>query len=171
MLLCLSLCFRVTNSSVVNVLTYSLFTCMWITAKTGLLRCFLYFFLFLTFVCCHAGIFSEFSQSLCTRLLRFNELTPFPAMWSSWSSCRVPSKRFLVDSSAWTMHAYFVLRVSEVRQVSLYFPPLILQSIVAGIGTPNFLRAFWIVSLNSHPLDQWSKYRAIFWHCQASVSR
>ena len=30
MLLCLSLCFRVTNSIVVNVPTYSLFTCMWI---------------------------------------------------------------------------------------------------------------------------------------------
>ena len=40
-----------------------------------------------------------------------------------------PSKRFLVDSSASAVHTYFVLRVSEVLQVSLYFLPLILQGI------------------------------------------
>ena len=36
----------------------------------------------------------------------------------------------------------FVLPGSEVRQVSLYFPPLILQTIAAGIGTSNFFQAF-----------------------------
>ena len=40
------------------------------------------------------------------------------------------------------MHAYFVLRISEVLQVSLYFLPLIWKGIAAGIGTSNFLRAF-----------------------------
>ena len=34
-------------------------------------------------------------------------------MWSSWSSWRVPSMRFLVDSSASTMHAY--LRLGRIR--------------------------------------------------------
>ena len=64
--------------------------------------------------------------------------------------CRVVlSKRFLVDSSASTMHAFFVLWVPEVLQVSLYFPPLVMQGIAAGIGSSNFLRAFFIVSLNS----------------------
>ena len=85
-------------------------------------------FLFLTFVSCQAGIISSFSHSLsaaafasgvfinwgiginlCTRLWRFNELIPFPAMWSSWSLCGVPSMRFLVDSSASTIHAYLCL--------------------------------------------------------------
>ena len=78
--------------------------------------------------------------------------TPFPAMWSSWSLCRVPPKSFLVDSSASTMHAYFDLRVSDSPQVCpanarratglLYSRPLVLQGIAAGIGTSNFLRAF-----------------------------
>ena len=69
------------------------------------------------------------------------------------------------------MHAYFVLRVSEVRQVSLYFHSLILQGIAAGIGTSNFLRASkksffelfirWIIEV---------KYCSIFWRYQALVS-
>ena len=42
------------------------------------------------------------------------------------------------------MHAYLVLRVSGVRHVALYFLHLILQGKGAGIGTSNFLCAFWI---------------------------
>ena len=123
---------------------------------------------FLTFVSCYPGISQvslilyplllfasgihiawSIGVKLRTRLQWLNELIPFPAIWSSWCLCRVPSKGFLVDSSASTMHAYFVLRASEVWQVSLYCPPLILQGIAAGIGNSNFVRAFKIVSLNS----------------------
>ena len=63
-------------------------------------------------------------------------------MWSSWSLCRVPSKRFLADSSASTMHAYFVLRVPEGLQVSPCLLLLILQGTTAGIVTSNFFSAF-----------------------------
>ena len=48
----------------------------------------------------------------------FSELIPFSAIWL----CRVPSKRFLVDSPASTMHAYFVLGASGLRKVSLSVP-------------------------------------------------
>ena len=93
-------------------------------------------------------------------------------MWSSWFLCRAPSKRFLVDSSASTMHAYFVMRSSGVRQVSLYFLPLILQGIAAGIGTSNFLRAifhsfnelriFWINEVNTAQSSSVFKLRFVF---------
>ena len=56
---------------------------------------------------------------------------------------------FLVDSSASTMEAYFVLPASRVLQVSFYFLLLILQGMAAGIGTSNFFSAFPTVSLNS----------------------
>ena len=72
---------------------------------------------------------------------------PLPAMWPSWSLRWVPSKRFLVDSSASTMHVFVVLRIPDVRQVFLFFTPMVLQGIAAGIGTSNFLRACLIVFL------------------------
>ena len=43
----------------------------------------------------------------------------------------------------------FVLCSSTVRQVSLYISRWSLQDIAAGIGTSNFLRAFFTVPLNS----------------------
>ena len=59
----------------------------------------------------------------------------------------------LVRSSASTTQAYFVLRFPILRWVN---PPLfigILTGIAAGIGTSNFLRAAFIVSLNSSSFD------------------
>ena len=59
----------------------------------------------------------------------------------------VPSKRVLVDSSASKMHASFVLSVPEVRQVSMYSRPVVLQSICCWHR--NFLlspRMFWLPS-------------------------
>ena len=117
-------------------------------------------FLFLTFVSCHASIFSIFPLFVhccfriwCVHCFRHRNNFVF---WivvvqrvDSFPCNRVPSARFLVDSSDSTMHAYYVLRASGVRQVSLYVPLMILQGIAAGIGTSNFLRAFLIVSLNS----------------------
>ena len=82
--------------------------------------------------------------NLCTWLQWLTELIRFTAVWSSWSlCCRVPSKRFLVDSWASTMRAYLVSGVSGLRQVSLYVHLLILQGIAAGIGTSNFLGRFF----------------------------
>ena len=47
------------------------------------------------------------------------------------------------------MHGFFVLQWSKKLQVSLYSLRLVLQNIAAGIGTSNFLRVFFIISLNS----------------------
>ena len=81
-------------------------------------------------------------MNLCTRLQWLNEFTPFAATWSSWYLCGTPSNRILKDSSASTIQAYLVL-----------VPPLqftgVLQGIAAGIGTSNFLRAFFMILLNS----------------------
>ena len=59
--------------------------------------------------------------------------------------------RFLADSSASTMQAYFVLYFPMLRQVSLLLWHIgILQGIAAGIGTSNFPRAFefFIIRIN-----------------------
>ena len=105
----------------------------------------------------------EACEILFTRLKRLDEFIPFPAIGSSCSLWRDPSMRFLVDSSASTTEAYFVLRFFSTLQVSLYFSRRVLQGIAAGIGTSNFLRAFFMVSLKIlHQLDQWGKYHAIF---------
>ena len=78
-------------------------------------------------------------------------------MWSSWCLCRVPSKRFLVDSSASTTQASFVLRFPIRRWASPLLFIGILQSIAAGIGTSNFLRAAFSVSLNSSSFGSMKK--------------
>ena len=52
---------------------------------------------------------------------------------------------------------YFILQTPEALQVSRYSRPLVLQGIAAGIGTSNFLRAFWTVSSNS------SSYGSMKW--------
>ena len=44
---------------------------------------------------------------------------------------------------------FFVVQLSKTLQVSLYSSRLVLQRIAAGIGTSHFLRAFFIISLNS----------------------
>ena len=81
------------------------------------------------------------------------------------------AKVFDVDSSASTMHANFVLVASGVQQVSLCSLLLILQNIAAGIGTSNFLRAFfsgffevrifWINDVNTGQSS--SVVKASFW--------
>ena len=70
-------------------------------------------------------------------------------MWSSRFLWRDPSKRCLVNSSASTMHAYFVLHFFSTLLVSLYLSRWVLQGIAAGIGTSNLLRAFFMSCLNS----------------------
>ena len=147
------------------------------------------FFCFWPLSSCYAGIFSSFSHdfstaafasgifiasgigiNLCTRFLWFSEiLFPLPAIWSSWALWRGPSIRFLADSSASTMHACFVSRLSKTLQVSLYSSRLVLQGIAAGIGSSNFLRAFfhnvleffirWINEVNTTHLPNIAKLR------------
>ena len=125
-------------------------------------------FLFLTFVSCHAGILSSFSHSFSTaafasgilnawgigmnlwpRLWWVKEFVPFAVMRSWWCLCPAPSSLGLVYSSASTTQACFVLRFPILRWVSPLLFIGILQGIAAGIGTYNFLRAAFIVSLNS----------------------
>ena len=70
-------------------------------------------------------------------------------MWSSWYLWGTPSNRILTDSSASTIQANVVSRFPTLRQVSPRHFAGVLQSIAAGIGTSHFLRAAFIVSLNS----------------------
>ena len=112
----------------------------------------------------------------------------FPCSRTIMILCRDPSMRFLVDSSASTMHAHFVLVASGLRQVSLYFPPLILQCVAAGIGTYVFHCSFellirWINEVNTAQSSSVVKLRFIdstflflfsvrcFWHLFPSLQR
>ena len=47
------------------------------------------------------------------------------------------------------MHAFFVLRVPEVLQVSLYFPPLVQGKIPLIFNSFLVLRICWISDTNS----------------------
>ena len=64
-------------------------------------------------------------------------------MWSSWYLCGTPSNHILIGSSASTILAYLVLRFPILRQVCPLQFAGVLQSIAAGIGISNFLRAFF----------------------------
>ena len=120
-------------------------------------------FLFLTFVSCHAGMFSNFSHSfstaaiasgiknawgigmtLCARQQWVTEFIPFAVMWSGWGLCPAPSSLGLVHSSASTTQAYFVLRFPILRWIS----PLLFIGILQG--TSGFLceLEFFVVWLN-----------------------
>ena len=88
-------------------------------------------------------------MNVWTRMLWFTEFIPFAVMWSWWGLCPAPSSLGLVLSSASTTQAYFVSRFPILRQVSPLHFIGILQGVAAGIGTSNFLRAAFIVSLNS----------------------
>ena len=57
--------------------------------------------------------------------------------------------RILIDSWASTIQAYLVLCFPILRQVSPRQFSGVLQSIAAGIAISNFLRAFFMVGLNS----------------------
>ena len=63
--------------------------------------------------------------------------------------CGTPSNRILIVSSASTIQAHLVLLFPILRQVSPRQFTGVLQGIADGIGTYNFLRAAFIVSLNS----------------------
>ena len=60
-----------------------------------------------------------------------------------------PSMRILIDSSASTIQAYFELCSRPAQLVSLCWWRWSLQSIIAGIGIANFLRAFFIIRLKT----------------------
>ena len=122
-------------------------------------------FLFLTFVSYHVRIFSSFSpllslrlefihaggfaMNLWTRLWWAIEFVPFSVIWSWWGLCPAPSSLVLVLSSASTTEVYPVLRFPILRWVSRLLFNGISQGNSADIGTSNFLRATFIVSLNS----------------------
>ena len=91
-------------------------------------------FLFLTFVCRHAGI-----SRVCSIL--------HPLLLSHLFLNCLRRKNKLVQAlsrgfSGFNDACTFFLGVSGVRQVSLCDLSVILQGIAAGIGTINFLRAF-----------------------------
>ena len=83
--------------------------------------------------------------NLCTSLSWIREWLPFPAMWSS-SLGRVPSKRFLVDSSTSTMHASFWLAIVSIATglPVLTFPDLTRTQLL-----PSEFPAFYSVSSGS----------------------
>ena len=98
-----------------------------------------------------SGIFNAWGigMNLWPRLWWVKEFIPFAVMWSWWCLCPAPSSLGLVYSSASTTQACFVMRFPILRWVSPLLFIGILQGIAAGIGTDNFLRAAFIVSLNS----------------------
>ena len=127
-------------------------------------------FVLLTFVRFHAEIFSSFSHSLstaafaagifmawgivinsctmplvikkkvCTKFLGCSELSPFPAIWSSWWFGKDSSIRILVDSLASKIHANLDLKSLVVPRVSPYllFFLHVLQGTAGAIGVSNF---------------------------------
>ena len=125
-------------------------------------------FLLLTFVRFHAGIFSNFSHSLstaafaagtfmawdiginlCTKLKCCSEISPFPAIWSSWWFGNDSPIRNRVDSLASKIHANFDLKSLVLLPVSPFLLfLLVLQGIAGTTGVSNFLRALSTVSLN-----------------------
>ena len=66
-----------------------------------------------------------------------------------YDRCGTPSNRILKDSSASTIQAHLILCFPILLQVSMRQCTGVLQGIAAGIGTSNFLRAFFMVCLNS----------------------
>ena len=72
-----------------------------------------------------------------------------------------------VEGSTLTTQAYFVLRFPILRWASPLLFNVILQGIAAGIGTSNFLRAAFIVRLNS---SSSGSTKNIHLNCQALSS-
>ena len=128
-------------------------------------------FLFLTFVSCHEGIFSELFPffvgsaasciwHLCMALRHRNKFVNkiVVTQWINSFPCNMISM-ILVKRSFHALPRRFVgfndacvfcLTIIQKRwQVSLYSSRLVLQGIAAGIGTSNFQRAFSIIPLNS----------------------
>ena len=74
----------------------------------------------------------------------------FLQIWSSFFFGRDSSIPSLVDLLASKIHAHLDMKPSVFLRVSpcLFFL-LVLQSMAGAIGVSNFLRAFWMVALNS----------------------
>ena len=68
----------------------------------------------------------------------------------------VPSKRFLVDSSALQMQAYFVLCCSTVWQASCTHHVQVCKALQLASELPTFSARFQWFPWNPHLLDQWS---------------
>ena len=100
-----------------------LFFCFWLSSTAMPVFSPVVFFSFFVRCCFNIWYLHRFKHKneIVHEIVVTQWVDPFPAMCSSRFLRRVPSKRFLVDSSAWTMHAYFVLWASGVRLVSLYF--------------------------------------------------
>ena len=149
-------------------MTYSISETKW-TFVPDVLASSITSFLLLTFVRFHADIFSNFPHflstaafaagifmtwdmriNLCTKQKCCSELSPFPAIWSSWWFGRDSPIRGLVDSLTFKIHASFdliFLDLSPFPQFWLFL--LILQGIAGATGVSNFFRAFLMVSLTS----------------------
>ena len=124
-------------------------------------------FLFLTFVSCHAGIFSSLSHSLSTAAFA-------SGMFIAWgigikkSSFHTLPRRFVGFNDA------CVFCLANTQNASSF--PVTLRvgfckALQLASELPTFYAHFSQFPRIPHPLDQWSKYLANFWHCQASVFR
>ena len=112
--------------------------------------------------------------NLCTIFKWVNELNPFLAMWSSWSFCKVRSKRFLVDSwASTTMHAHVDLRVSDpFPKDSLHWRFWTSQGMADSMGSSSIFSALFMVSLDSLSSGAMKKRcLSTFAHGRASFSR
>ena len=79
-----------------------------------------------------------------------SELSPFPAIWSSWWFGKESPIRSLVDSLASKINASLDLISLDLPQVTTcWLFLLVLQGMAGATGVSNFLRAFLMVSLNS----------------------
>ena len=75
----------------------------------------------------------------------------------------------LLLPSASTTQAHFVLRFQKLRWVSPLLFIGISQGVAAGIGTSNFARAAFIVSLNSSSFGSMKNIPLNCLHCRAFV--
>ena len=108
-------------------------------------------------------------MNLWTRLWWAIEFVPFSVIWSWWDLCPAPSSLVLVLRRHHNQK-YILSCVSPIlRWVSRLLFNGISQGKSADIGTSNFLRATFIVSLNLHRLLQWSIFLSILWHCRALI--
>ena len=80
-----------------------------------------------------------------------------------------PSERFLIDSSASTVHAYFVFRVPEEPQVFPMLVPSDLARHSCYQEFPTFSARFFKFPWSLHPSGRWVKYFSTFLHSRASV--
>ena len=115
-----------------------------------------------------AGIFMAWDIGInsCTNFLCFNELSPFPAIWSSWWFGKDSPIRSLVDSLASKIHANFDL-------ISLDFTTghsmlTVLACLARHSGSHwrfQFLASILVGYFKFLVLrGQWNKFLVNFWH-------